>query len=94
MQSSRRLEPEAGRDVELMWLTGRLAPDHKTVAGFRRDHGPAIQAACAQFVVRCREVGLFAVRIAAFDGGKFKAVNTWTRPTARRAMRLRRGRCG
>ena len=76
VQSSRRLEREAGRNVELMWLTGRLAPDHKTIANFRRDHGPAIQAACAQFVVLCREIGLFAVRIAAIDGSKFKAVNT------------------
>ena len=76
VQSSRRLEREAGRNVELMWLTGRLAPDHKTIANFRRDHGPAIQAACAQFIVLCRELDLFSVRIAAIDGSKFKAVNT------------------
>ena len=76
VQSSRRLERESGRNVELMWLTGRLAPDHKTIANFRRDHGPAIQAGCAQFIVLCREIGLFAVRIAAIDGSKFKAVNT------------------
>ena len=76
VQSSRRLEREAGRNVELMWLTGRLAPDHKTIANFRREHGPAIQAACAQFIVLCRKIGLFAVRIAAIDGSKFKAVNT------------------
>ena len=76
VQSSRRLEREAGRNVELMWLTGRLAPDHKTIANFRREHGPAVQAACAQFIVLCREIGLFAVRIAAIDGSKFKAVNT------------------
>ena len=76
VQSSRRLEREAGRNVELMWLTGRLAPDHKTIANFRRDNGPAIQAACAKFIVLCREIGLFSVRIAAIDGSKFKAVNT------------------
>lgn len=56
VQSSRRLEREAQRNVELMWLTGRLAPDHKTIADFRRENGPAIQAACAQFVVLCRQL--------------------------------------
>ena len=74
--SSRRLEGEAGRNVELMWLTGKLAPDHKTIANFRRDHGLAIQAACAQFVVLCRQIGLFTQALAAVDGSKFKAVNT------------------
>ena len=58
--SSRRLEREAGRNVELMWLTGRLAPDFKTIADFRKDNGPAIRAACRQFVELCRKVGLFA----------------------------------
>jgi len=74
--SSRRLEREAGRNVELMWLTGKLAPDHKTIANFRKDHGAAIQAACAHFVVLCREIGLFSQALAAVDGSKFKAVNT------------------
>jgi transposase len=74
--SSRRLEREAGRNVELMWLTGKLAPDHKTIANFRKDHGPAIQAACAHFVVLCRQIGLFTQALAAVDGSKFKAVNT------------------
>jgi transposase len=74
--SSRRLEREAGRNVELMWLTERLAPDHKTIADFRKDHGPAIQQACAQFVMLCRELGLFSKAIAAVDGSKFKAVNS------------------
>lgn len=54
VQSSQRLEREAQRNVELMWLTGRLVPDHKTIADFRRENGPAIQAACAKFVVLCR----------------------------------------
>lgn len=76
VQSSRRLEREAQRNVELMWLTERLAPDHKTIADFRRENGPAIQAACAQFVVLCRELGLFGTALVAIDGSKFKAVNT------------------
>lgn len=76
VQSSRRLEREAGRNVELMWLTGRLAPDHKTIADFRKDNGPAIQAACAQFVVLCRQIGLFGSALVAIDGSKFKAVNS------------------
>ena len=76
VQSSRRLEREARRNVELMWLTGRLAPDHKTIADFRKDNGPAIQAACAQFVVLRRQIGLFGAALVAIDGSKFKAVNT------------------
>ena len=76
VQSSRRLEREAQRNVELMWLTGRLAPDHKTIADFRRENGSAIQAACAQFVVLCRQLGLFGAALVAIDGSKFKAVNT------------------
>lgn len=75
VQSSRRLEREAQRNVELMWLTGKLAPDHKTIANFRKDNGPAIQTACGQFVVLCREIGLFTQAVAAVDGSKFKAVN-------------------
>jgi transposase len=74
--SSRRLEREAQRNVELMWLTGKLAPDHKTIANFRKDHGSAIQSACAHFVVLCRQIGLFTQALAAVDGSKFKAVNT------------------
>src|SRR5678815_164676 len=76
VQSSRRLEREAQRNVELMWLTGKLAPDHKTIANFRKDNGPAIQAACAHFIVLCRQIGLFTQAVAAVDGSKFKAVNT------------------
>lgn len=76
VQSSRRLEREAQRNVELMWLTGKLSPDHKTIANFRKDHGLAIQGACAQFVVLCRQIGLFTQGLAAVDGSKFKAVNT------------------
>jgi len=59
-----------------MWLTGRLAPDHKTIADFRRENASAIQAACARFVVLCRQLGLFGATLVAIDGSKFKAVNT------------------
>jgi len=71
VQSSRRLEREAQRNIELMWLTGRLAPDFKTIASFRRDNGPAIRAVCAQFVVLCRQLGLFTRAVVAIDGSKF-----------------------
>jgi transposase len=75
VQSSRRLEREAGRNLELIWLTGRLAPDFKTIADFRRQNGPAIRAACRQFVALCRHLDLFTQAIVAIDGSKFKAVN-------------------
>src|SRR5882762_1797461 len=75
LQSSRRLEREAQRNIELMWLTGRLAQDFKTIADFRRDNGAAIRAVCAQFVVLCRRLGLFTRAVIAIDGSKFKAVN-------------------
>ena len=75
VQSSRRLEREAGRNVELMWLTEKLTPDFKTIADFRKDNGPAIQTACSQFIVLCRELGLFTRTMVALDGAKFKAVN-------------------
>jgi transposase len=76
VQSSRRLEREAGRNMELMWLTGRLAPDHKTIADFRKGNGPAIKKVCAQFVALCRQMGLLAKASVAIDGSKFKAVNS------------------
>jgi transposase len=75
LQSSRRLEREAQRNIELMWLTGRLTPDFKTIANFRKDNGAAIRAACAQFVELCRRLNLFTKAVAAIDGSKFKAVN-------------------
>jgi transposase len=75
VQSSRRLERETQRNIELMWLTGRLAPDFKTIADFRRDNGAAIRAVCSQFVVLCRQLGLFTRAVVAIDGSKFKAVN-------------------
>ena len=75
VQSSRRLEREAGRNVEVMWLLGRLAPDHKTIADFRRDNGGAIKKVCARFVELCRRMGLLLKASVAIDGSKFKAVN-------------------
>jgi transposase len=74
--SSRRLEREAQRNVELMWLTGRLTPDFKTIADFRRDNGPGIRNACRRFVQLCRDLALFSEAIVAIDSSKFKAVNS------------------
>jgi len=75
IQSSRRLERESGRNVELMWLTGRLSPDFKTIADFRRDSGKGIRNVCRRFVALCRQLDLFSEAIVAIDGSKFKAVN-------------------
>ena len=74
--SSRRREREAQRNVELMWLTGRLAPDFKTIADFRRDNGAGIRNVCRRFVQLCRELKLFSQAIVAIDSSKFKAVNS------------------
>jgi transposase len=89
VQSSRRLEREAGRNVEVMWLTGRLAPDHKTIADFRKDNGPAIRKVCARFVALCRELGLLTTASVAIDGSKFKAVNTRDKNFTRAKMERR-----
>ena len=75
IQSSRRLEREAQRNVELMWLTGHLRPDFKTIADFRKDSGPAIRNVCRQFILLCRKLDLFSEALVAIDGSKFKAVN-------------------
>jgi transposase len=75
IQSSRRLERESGRNVELMWLTGRLSPDFKTIADFRRDNGKGIRNVCRRFIALCRQLDLFSEAIVAIDGSKFKAVN-------------------
>ncbi len=75
LQSSRRLERETQRNVELMWLTGRQVPDFKTIADFRKDNGQAIRSVCREFIVLCRRLDLFAEAIVAIDGSKFKAVN-------------------
>src|SRR5580765_3134780 len=76
VQSSRRLEREAQRNIELMWLTGRLAPDFKTIADFRRDNGTGIRNVCRRFVLLCRDLKLFSQAIVAVDSSKFKAVNS------------------
>jgi transposase len=90
VQSSRRLEREAGRNVEVMWLTGRLVPDHKTIADFRKNNGRAIRQVCARFVVLCRTMGLFTEVSVAIDGSKFKAVNTRDKNFTRAKMARRR----
>jgi transposase len=89
VQSSRRLEREAGRNVEVMWLTGRLAPDHKTIADFRQDNGRAIRKVCARFIALCRELGLLTTASVAIDGSKFKAVNTRDKNFTRAKMERR-----
>jgi transposase len=76
VQSSRRLEPKCQRNVELMWLTGRLAPGVKTIAEFRRSNGEGIRNVCRRFVMTCRDLKLFTQAIVAIDGSKFKAVNS------------------
>ncbi len=89
VQSSRRLEREAGRNVEVMWLIGRLVPDHKTIADFRKDNGRAIRQVCARFVALCRTLGLLAEASVAIDGSKFKAVNNRDRNFTRAKMKRR-----
>jgi transposase len=76
IQSSRRLEREAGRNVELMWLLGRLSPDFKTIADFRKDNGKGIKNTCRTFIDLCRDLNMFTDAVVAIDGSKFKAVNS------------------
>ena len=90
VQSSRRLEREAGRNLELLWLLGRLVPDHKTIADFRKDNGPALKRVCARFVELCREMGLLATASVAIDGSKFKAVNNRDRNFTKGKVERRR----
>jgi transposase len=89
VQSSRRLEREAGHNVEVMWLVGRLIPDHKTIADFRKDNGTAIRKVCARFIALCRTIGLLTQASAAIDGSKFKAVNNRDRNFTRAKMEQR-----
>ena len=89
VHSSRRLEREAQRNVELMWLTGRLAPDFKTIADFRKDNGVPIRLVCRQFIILCRNLNLFANAFVAIDGSKFKAVNNRDRNFTRAKMKRR-----
>ena len=96
VQSSRGLERECRRNLELIWLTGRLAPDFKTIADFRRDNGPAIRKVCAQFVALCRGLDLLDASIVAIDGSKFKAVNAKAKSFTREKLQSAPGRdrCG
>ena len=75
VRSSRRLERECHTNLEVLWLLNRLAPDHKTIANFRKDNGEAIRLVCREFVMLCRKFGLLADAFVAIDGAKFKAVN-------------------
>jgi transposase len=90
VQSSRRLEREALRNVEVMWLVGRLAPDHKTIADFRKDNGAGLRKVCARFVELCREMGLLTTASVAIDGSKFKAVNNRDKNFTRAKVERRR----
>jgi transposase len=90
VQSSRRLEREAGRNVEVMWLLGRLVPDHKTIADFRKDNCSALRKVCARFVELCREMGLLTKASVAIDGSKFKAVNNRDKNFTRAKVERRR----
>jgi len=89
VSTGRGLEKEAQRNVEVMWLTGRLAPDFKTIADFRRDNGAAIQKVCRQFVVLCRRLKLFSEAFVAIDGSKFKALNNRDRNFTKAKMQRR-----
>ena len=89
VQSSRRLEREAGRNIEVMWLTGRLVPDHKTIADFRKDNCQAISQVCARFIMLCRQLELFVGTSVVIDGSKFKAVNNRDKNFTRAKMERR-----
>src|SRR5471030_272126 len=89
IQSSRRLERETQRNIELIWLTGRLMPDFKTIADFRKDNGKAIRSVCREFIVLCRDLKLFSEAIVAIDGSKFKAVNNRDKNFTDRKLRAR-----
>lgn len=87
IRSSRLLEKEAHRNVEVIWLTGRLAPDHKTIANFRRDNGKAVREVCRAFTRFCRDLDLFGGELVAIDGSKFKAVNNKGRNFTNRKLK-------
>jgi transposase len=89
IQSSRRLEREAQRNLELIWLTGKLMPDFKTIADFRKDNGQAIRGVCREFVILCRDLNLFSEAIVAIDGSKFKAVNNRDKNFTDRKLKAR-----
>jgi transposase len=89
IQSSRRLERETQRNIELIWLTGRLTPDFKTIADFRKDNGKAIRNVCREFILLCRDLRLFSEAIVAIDGSKFKAVNNRDKNFTDRKLKAR-----
>lgn len=89
IQSSRRLEREAQRNLELIWLTGRLMPDFKTIADFRSSNGKAIRQTCKEFVLLCQGLGLFEAGAVAIDGSKFKAVNNRDKNFTQRKLQAR-----
>ncbi len=89
IQSSRRLERESHRNVELIWLTGRLMPSFKTIADFRKDNRKAIRRVCTEFVGVCRELELFSATLVAIDGSKFKAVNSRDKNFTRKSVKRR-----
>ena len=89
VQSSRRIEREAQRNVELMWLTERLSPDHKTISDFRKDNKKGVHGVCREFVVLCRRLNLFTQALVVIDGSKFKAVNNRDRNFTRAKMKRR-----
>jgi transposase len=91
VQSSRRLERECGRNLELIWLTGHLKPDFKTIADFRKDNGPAVRKVCQQFVALCREIKLLDSDIVAIDGSRFKAVNAKAKSFTRGKLKQKLG---
>ena len=91
VQSSRRLERECGRNLELIWLMGRLKPDFKTIADFRRDNGTAIREVCRQFIALCRDIDLLDANLVAIDGSKFKAVNAEAKGYTGENLRRRLG---
>ena len=91
IQSSRRLERECGRNLELIWLTGRLKPDFKTIADFRRNNGPAIRRVCREFFALCRGLSLLDSDLVAIDGSRFKAVNAKAKSFTREKLRRKLG---
>jgi transposase len=91
IQSSRRLERECARNLELIWLTGRLKPDFKTIAYFRKDNGPAIRKVCQEFVALCRNMNLLDGEVVAIDGRRFKAVNAKAKNYTRGKLRQKLG---
>jgi transposase len=91
VQSSRKLERECGRNLELIWLMGRLKPDFKTIADFRRDNGAAIRQVCRQFIALCRDIDLLDASLVAIDGSKFRAVNAKAKSYTREKLRRRLG---